>query len=152
MNNHQFDNIQNLIDREAKLEEELFDQDKRPESEEVLEFMESIRELAQSTQKPDDFVRALKLFQKWKVNLLSFYDINYRHRIARSAYDFSLAARYPKGKEIAPFKMEIQKVQKQLRTRNVMTEEQSRDNFDAITQNNKDDLCRLRLQMSYELN
>ena len=149
MNNHQVDNIQTLINKEAKIEEILFDEDKRPQPKEIVQFLESIHELAESTKNSDEFVRALKLFQKWKVNLFSFYDINYRKRISRSAYDFSLAARMPKGKEVAPWTMILRQFKKDIRTGDVNSRKQPKDNFHAISQKDKDTLNQWRSTISH---
>ena len=126
MCNHQFDNSQKLIDKDAEIDSRLFEDDK-PEAREIIEFLESIRDLAQSTQNPDNFALALKLFQKWKVNLFAFYGINYCQRVSRPAHDFSLAARFSNGKEWAPLQPELKEFRHAVRTRDFTTQKQARD-------------------------
>ncbi len=112
--------LQELINKDAELEPRLFDKDNKPKVQQIIDFLDKLHNLAQSTYKSNDFEVALTLFDKWNVNLLNFYDYkNYMKHVSRSASDFSDAVRFPSYyKELNPkrIKEDLQKYRQYLRT------------------------------------
>lgn len=81
--------IQYLYEQEGKeLESRLLFR-ARPEPQEIIDFLDKIYNVAESTNILDDFELALDLLQKWRAILLSFYNRNYGKIVSRSADSFT---------------------------------------------------------------